>query len=118
MQFCKPHWEALRAAIEKRGLNQFIAENGKQAMEHVVRELKGEDTVVDFEPLMGSHNMLLNAAMHYYNPLFVMGMNEDGSHRCPVCLLASLDWVEWVADGALGEATRRGLVEAPKETGP
>jgi hypothetical protein len=110
MQICQTHWEELKAAIDARGLSQFIAKDGKEAIEHTVRELNGEDTVVDFEPLMGSNWWLSNAAMHYFG-LAVMEPNEDGSNKCPVCMLQGINWIEMCADLGLNEAKKRGLVE-------
>lgn len=109
MQFCQPHWEELKAAIDQRGLSQFIARSGEEAIEHTVRELQGQDTVVDFEPLLMANNMLWNLSMNVIG-LEMMAVNEQGAHRCPVCELKNFDYITAAANGVLADAKTRGLI--------
>lgn len=110
MNMCQKHWDKLREAIDQRGLGKFVANNGEEAIEHTVRGLKGENTIVDFEPLMGSSMCLANLALKI-GGLALMKPNEDDSMPCPVCFLQSFDYVSAAADGALQEARERGLVD-------
>jgi hypothetical protein len=110
MNMCKEHWDKLREAIDTRGLGKFIANNGQELIDHTARGLKGENTVVDFEPLMGSSMCIANLAM-MLGGLAMMTPNEDGSMPCPVCFLQSFDYVNAAADGALAEAKDRGLMD-------
>lgn len=110
MNMCKEHWDKLRESIDTRGLGKFVANNGQELTEHTVRELKGENTVMDFEPLMGSAMCLSRLAMSI-GGLALMTPNEDGKMPCPVCFLQSFDYVSAAADGALAEAKDRGLME-------
>lgn len=60
MRFCQPHWDALRAAIEARGLSALVAESGEKAMSNIARELEtGEQTLDTFDPLMNAHWQLV-----------------------------------------------------------
>lgn len=112
MRFCQPHWDALRTAIEKRGMGSFIARSGEEAMAHTVREIDGETTVIDFEPLMSAHWALVNLAGSIMGPLHCMVSNDDGSHRCPVCEIQSFNYVDAAADMMLLEAQQRGLLQS------
>lgn len=111
MNFCLSHWEELKDAIAERGLMQFVADSGPALVEHVVRDIKGENTVIDFDPLLGSsicvHRLAANvggiAALMTADP-------ETGRPMCPVCFLKGFDWINAAADGALEEAKERGLV--------
>lgn len=81
MRFCPNHWDALRAAIEQRGLSGFVADSGEKAMANIERSLEENTVTIDsFDPLMGAHWGLvarLSEAAGY--PLLFI----DG---CPVCL--------------------------------
>jgi len=113
--FCQQHWDELKAAIEARDLMQFVAKDGKQAMENMVRDLEGQNTVVDYEPLLGSDFCMSNVAMSFYG-LRMMAV-EEGEEKppCPVCMMQKMPWIEWVASGALAEAIRRGLIADPNK---
>lgn len=110
MNICKEHWDKLREAIEARGLGKFVANNGQELIDHTVRDLKGENTVMDFEPLMGAAICISGLAMGI-GGLALMTPGEDGTMPCPVCFLQSFDYVSAAADGALAEAKDRGLME-------
>lgn len=109
MNMCKEHWGKLREAIDARGLGNFVANNGQELTEHTIRDLKGENTVMDFEPLMGSAICLSRLAMGI-GGLALMTPNEDGIMPCPVCFMQSFDYVNAAAEGALAEAKKRGLM--------
>lgn len=112
MNMCQEHWDTLKAAIEARGLMQLVAAGGKELVDHLVREVEGKATVVDFEPLMGSASNLFRLAMGVTGGR-AMTPNAEGKMPCPVCLLRDFDYVAAAADGALSEAESRGLI--PKE---
>lgn len=113
MRFCEEHWGILKESIEKYGLGRFVAKSGEEVMGHLKREIEGEATVIDFEPLMGAHNMLMSVASSYVGRrLFLQA--PDGSHRCPVCELISYNWAEGAAWQARLEAEGRGLVPSDR----
>lgn len=115
MQFCQPHWEALRAAIRARGLDHFVAPGGAAMVDRV--------TSGDFEPLLGAHNAIVQNAVSFAG-LEVMDANDDGSERCPLCFLVARcgctakqpgpcdfeRWVDRAADDQLAAAKERGLL--------
>lgn len=80
MRFCMPHWNALREAIEKRGLTSLISESGAQAAAKFAREADtGKSTVDTYDPLMGAHWAIINNLVTSYGPgIFLI----DG---CPMC---------------------------------
>lgn len=81
MKMCQTHWVRLREAVEARGLAHLIASNGREAMLRTVAELKGDDDVSDFDPLMTAHNMILSHAMDGFGLVLLTG------DYCPVCEL-------------------------------
>ena len=94
MKFCQPHWDALRAAIEARGLSALVAESGEKAASNLVSELTGGPSIDNFDPLMGAHNAILSRAMdeirdrYTQNPLMVMAPEEKHPEwACPICAL-------------------------------
>jgi len=89
VKYCQPHWDRLRAAIEARGMGHLIAKSGEQAMMRVEEELIGQETKHTFDPLMASHNMVLERALGCLG-LGILAPNEDGTDKCPVCELLVL----------------------------
>jgi hypothetical protein len=71
MKFCMPHWEALRKAIDDRGLYSLVATSGTEVVSKMVGESSDGVSVDSFDPLMGAHN----------------APNPDGTDRCPLCFL-------------------------------
>lgn len=126
MRMCQRHWDALRAAIDARGLGRFVAANGRDATARMKAELEGTAEPDDFEPLLGAHNLILARALESLG-LYVMRPAEaGGAEPCPACdLIAAyppppeghryptneLFFIDGPADAALDEARRRGLVE-------
>ena len=114
MRWCQKHWDALRQAIDARGLSHLIAKDGKTAMESMRRELEGVADDSDFDPLMGAWNRV-NARIIEIRGL--MYMMPDAPHNgCPLCEPDATNpnwaenWIEGVADEALYNARLRGLV--------
>ena len=117
MKFCQPHWQSLRDAIAARGLNHLIAKDGKEAVERMVKEVKGEDKALDFDPLMSAHWAICG------NAIRCGGLYLMSGDYCPLCELnkhapsemrtegvtPSDAWIEKAADGALEHAKGRGL---------
>lgn len=110
MNMCQVHWNSLRKAIDDRGLSKFVANDGPQLIEHLTRDINGSNTLLDFEPLVGSSMAIANLAMSI-GGLALMTPNEDETMPCPVCFLQSFDYVSAAADGALAEAHKRGLID-------
>lgn len=85
MRFCKEHWDALRKAIDDRGMTDMVA-----TPETVVKK-----TAAGQEPLIGAHNMITGVALD---------VGAVGPHRqaplpqCPVCELEKFRWIEEAAD--------------------
>lgn len=94
MKFCQPHWDALRQAIEDRGLTALVAEGGEAAAKNLVSELEEGATIDNFDPLMAAHNSIWANAMtvasetYKANPLaMIAGDPEHPEWECPVCFL-------------------------------
>jgi hypothetical protein len=93
MKMCQPHWDALRAAIEERGLMGFVANSGQAAINKVVDDLEGAPEKQTFEPLMAANMAIWNntmsaCAQYNANPLAMMSADPDHPEReCPICFL-------------------------------
>lgn len=107
MNWCKPHWNELRAAIEIRGLSKFGAQNSEQLFKDTTHQLEGK--VTDFDPLMGSFWQINNQMLE---DVGLRLMNE-----CPLCILVEdgqphlvANWINGVTDSALEYALKEGLI--------
>ena len=103
MRFCQPHWDALRAAIEVRGLTVLVSENGEEAAAKLAGALQEGPSIDNFDPLMNAQWLIATNAMQHIsraggNPLYLMmsdGAPEDPVEghagrtwsRCPICYL-------------------------------
>jgi hypothetical protein len=94
MKFCQSHWDKLRAAIEARGLTEFVSKGGEAAAELVKRQLMEAQEPLPaggratFDPLMNAMFAIVNNAMESTPAgLQIMLPNEDGSDRCPLCYI-------------------------------
>lgn len=94
MRMCQPHWDALRRAIDARGLSALIAESGEKAASNLVSELEDGSTIDNFDPLMGAHNSIAANAMtfvsHRYmqSPMILLVDDPEHPERgCPICCL-------------------------------
>lgn len=71
----------LREEVKAQGMGEWIAPDGETAMQQMVDQLeRGEDTPVNYDPLMSCHHMLMSRAMETAG-LAVMA--ED--FGCPIC---------------------------------
>lgn len=144
MKMCNSHWEALRKAIEEKGLTPLGAEGGLEAVQRIVNQLKTKKvTLRNFDPLMSAYWAIVNNAMYVLddigaNPLALM-MAPPPDHpewECPICYLNWLsadhdahcteptcsktrgltfdDFIEKAAQGAL--ETYLGLAESEKSS--
>lgn len=77
MQICKNHWDRLKSLIEDTELSQFIAKDGKEAMEETLKEISGETHRPD--PLMMCNNALWSRAIETF------GLDVIPGNVCPVC---------------------------------
>lgn len=109
MKFCQPHWDALRAAIDVRGLSHLVGKSGEVAAERLAREASGAATPSDFDPLMGAHNAI--------TAQFLKDVGLEGlSQGCPVCSVGKystdcvMNWINGASDDALRIARELKLV--------
>lgn len=123
MKFCQPHWDALKLAVESRGLGHLIAANGRDAMARAVAELKGTDEPDDFDPLMAAHWMISGKALEMgglylmtggYCPICEVVKHHPADCGKPDCTPESYErwWIDGPADAVLAEARARRLVSA------
>lgn len=123
MKFCMPHWNALRAAIDARGMGHLVAKSGAEAVEGLVLELEGRAAEAMFDPLMAAHNMISSHALE------VGGLYLLTGDYCPVCEFCQhappppeghryptndAYMIDGPADAVLAMARQQGLVPAPE----
>lgn len=94
MKFCQPHWDALREAIEARGLAALVADGGEAAAKNLASELTDGSTLDNFDPLMSAHFAIWNNAMslaterYQADPMALMMNHPDHPEwECPICFL-------------------------------
>lgn len=120
MRFCDTHWNALRAAIDARGLGQFVSKDGAEALRRFAEdaELQTKDT---FDPLIAAHTMIVRNGLRLLTEL-------PNQNDCLLCALLAEEaiqvatygreavkvhidqWIDQSADGALTFAKGLGLV--------
>lgn len=106
MKFCQDHWDSLRAAISKRGLDQFVSKDGKE----LVSKIDLADGSMAFDPLMAAHMAIVGNAVE------IGGLYLLTGDYCPICESIknggpSADW--WInnaADEQYQKAVDRKLV--------
>jgi hypothetical protein len=114
MQFCQPHWDALRNAIKARGIYGLVAKSGEQAVQDIADQFNG--TASPFDPLMNAHWAIAGrvtqavglAALGPVCPLCIVekaGLDQESRHG------AAQQWVESCADYQLEQARKLGLVQ-------
>lgn len=89
MRFCQQHWEALRTAIDQRGLTQLVARDGVEAVAKMKADLQTGTTRDTFDPLLLAHNAILKKSIEVLG-MEVFQPNADGSPRCPLCFSEEL----------------------------
>jgi hypothetical protein len=87
MKFCMDHWNALRAAIDERGLTDLVAPDGQTAVAQLADQVDQGETPANYDPLMAAHWAIVNniSGLGRGVALYLLYPNEDGSDRCPLC---------------------------------
>ena len=86
MKFCQTHWDKLKEAIREAGIYGFAASSSDQIAAKMVKEIDAGASKSTFDPLMNGYLAILSNALDAAG-LQVMGPNEDGSDRCPLCFM-------------------------------
>lgn len=84
MKACQAHWDELKAALEERGLEKFIAKTGSEVATRVVGA--GGTERDNFEPLIGAYMAITNNALRVLG-LSLLAPQDDGTELCPLCAL-------------------------------
>jgi hypothetical protein len=118
MKFCMPHWDALRKAIDDRGLTHLVAKDGATATANMAAELTGQKTAQHYDPLMDAHWMITGNALKM-GGLYLMTADPDGNEYCPLCEVRKhggdpQEWIDGCTDSILASCQERGLT-APKQ---
>ncbi len=111
MQICKSHWDALRQAIADRGLSHLVAKSGEEAVAAIARQVEGQSTKADFDPLMNANFAIFSA---FLQDAGINALRFDG---CPLCEVAKSptpkldeEWIKGASDDQLAAARSLGLV--------
>ena len=109
MNICQSHWDKLKAALKDRGLENFGAKTGEDAIRVLVTEIEGRSAENDFNPLLACNNMIWSKGLEL--------MGFAAMNGCPICESVKAHeewWISGPADAMLQEAIDLGLVK-PKE---
>ena len=110
MNFCQRHWDQLKSDIDKFGLSEFVSENSHQVVEHIRRDIEGESTVIDFEPLIGAATTASTMAMRFLGLEVLTPEPGNDLPTCPACLLSRYNWTEGAAWQMVLAGYKRGLI--------
>lgn len=89
MRFCLPHWDKLRAEVDKQGLGAYVSDSPSRATEQLQRKVDGEDSLDTFDPLMRAHMAIIAAAISIVGVTLFLD-DDDGTERCPICYMQRL----------------------------
>lgn len=64
----------------------LVKKSGKEAFEVMKKELAGTDDLIDYDPLLSAHWMIMGRALEV-GGLYMMGVDEKGEGYCPLCEL-------------------------------
>lgn len=96
MQFCIPHWESLRAAIDARGLSTLVSQSGEEADTKAMYAHQDGTNIDNFDPLMQAHDAIAGNSVQYAYDFIgdaaIMLLQKDTSEelQCPICFLNHL----------------------------
>lgn len=136
MKFCQAHGDALRGAIDDRGLSHLVSQGGAELTKHVENELKGGPVEQTWDPLWSAFMGITNNALRcaglwlMQTPPEGLGWTDDKGERffCPLCELdvyqaerkkagmeaeGSADWIQSASNEALNFAQKMGMLETP-----
>lgn len=124
MNICKEHRSALKLAITSRGLGDFIAKDGAEAMRQMQATLANPDELrlENFDPLMAANNMIFSFAMENAGLDLLAPDEKTGKSPCPLCFVAGPYAQNWI-DGACDQAAemvaelRKGPVNLKEKRG-
>jgi hypothetical protein len=114
MRFCQPHWDQLRDAVRSRGLYDFVASSGKEAVARMAAQFEDASDGKPYDPLMAAHFMIVDRALEL-GGLYLMTQKEDGSEYCPLCEMEAhggdpAQWIDGATDFVLAEFQDKGWV--------
>ncbi len=85
LRFCQEHWQALRDAIDERGLGHLVAKDSEEVAKRLRSQAEVGRTVDNYEPLVAAHMAIMQNALEVAGAfLFTGGEDEE---RCPLCFL-------------------------------
>ena len=93
MKMCQDHWDGLRVRLADRGLMALVAEDGKQAVGNLLREVKEGVNLDNYDPLMSAHWALVGNCddfLRSFGQAPTMLVPPDDEHPegwCPLCYL-------------------------------
>ena len=128
---CKTHWGAMREAVAVRGMAGLVHQSGEALAAAQVRELQGQGSDADWDPLMAANWAIIGRMMdnigRAMGPSAAIGFMA--SDECPLCMvqadynrikgkpafdpklhLGAQGWIDGVMDAMLRHARGRGLV--------
>ena len=130
MKFCRGHWTTLRGMVEEKGMKHLIKTNAKEAFDSMIKELKGDNNIIDYDPLMSSY-WTLSARAIEVGGIYLLGVKPDGSEYCPMCEVqkhipvcncgkckgetSAIQWMEGCTDAVLEYCKENSLVVERKE---
>lgn len=117
MTLCERHWQALREAIEERGMSALITSDADTLGKRVMQGIKsGHESVASFDPLMTGFMLIMGNTIELLGVEALMIDDDTKEGPCAICLLVDLhekacsdpnceaDYETWVDKAAEGAA--------------
>lgn len=116
-EWCQPHWDELRVAIEQRGMMRLVAPDGAAAAAQMADELRSGQArdVEGFDPLMRAWSMINGRALEHGSglmgcPLCFVQRHHDECQQ-PDCLKSlPAEWIAGCTDSIRNYAAELGLL--------
>lgn len=101
MQMCEPHWNDLRAEVDRVGLCKFVAKSGEEIGKKLEHEIKTGEKV--FDPLMSAFLAIVSNAVQ------MGGMYMLSGDFCPICesIAHGGPPAEWWFSESVGEQLKK-----------
>ena len=93
MIICQKHWDALRNALNERGLGALVSENGEQVIDKTVREYTEGRTLDTYDPLMAAFWAISANGMDFIHDMggdlrvLMVDLPDRPFDRCTICYL-------------------------------
>lgn len=108
MRICERHWAALREEVRKRGMAPLVTRNGREALEHAVKDMLGLASESEYDPLMDCCFMITSRAIS------LLGLSVfNVGNACPLCEVLNAHDAQPCEHGCTREQVEQRWLDGP-----